>query len=281
MAFSIDTTTYDQEGANDAMAMSSSAAASRSDASRRLAQSLGWFSVGLGLAQLLVPNDVARLTGAQPTTDTRRLMRLLGLREVSAGLGILSGRRTAAWMRARVAGDVMDLALLTRLLANDSNRQGATAAAALAVAGVTALDALAAKQLSRGRRVAARLPEEPAMDDEKELATRTIRRAITINRSPAEVAAFWRANAHDDDALSECVRFVPAPGGRGTEVHLERTYEKPGRIAAIIAKVRHDDPAQYAFDELLALKQVLETGDIVISDAWINGPHRPHPAQPE
>jgi hypothetical protein len=29
------------------------------------------------------------------------------------------------------------------------------------------------------------------------------------------------------------------------------------------------------------LKQILETGDVVVSDAWINGPHKPHPAQPE
>jgi uncharacterized membrane protein len=108
-----------------------------------------------------------------------------------------------------------------------------------------------------------------------------VRRAITINRSPADVAAFWREYSSGDEALDECVRFVPAPGGRGTEVHLERTYEKAGAIAGIIARVRHDDPSQYVFDELFALKQILETGDVVISDAWINGPHKPHPAQPE
>jgi hypothetical protein len=110
---------------------------------------------------------------------------------------------------------------------------------------------------------------------------RKVRRAITINRAPADVAAFWREHASGDGALDEQVRFVPAPGGRGTEVHLERTYEKPGAIAGIIAKLRHDDPGQYVFDELFALKQILETGDVVISDAWINGPHKPHPAQPE
>jgi uncharacterized membrane protein len=183
-------------------------------------------------------------------------------------------------MRARVAGDVMDLALLTRVLSKDSGGRGATAAAAVAVAGVTALDLLAARQLSRGG-ADPRESGGTVTDGENDAATRRVRRAITVNRSPAEVAAFWRENAHDDEMLNECVRFIPAPGGRGTEVHLERTYEKPGRIATLIAKVRHDDPAQYAFDELLALKQVLETGDIVISDAWINGPHHPHPAQPE
>jgi hypothetical protein len=111
--------------------------------------------------------------------------------------------------------------------------------------------------------------------------TRTIRRAITISRTPEEVAAFWREHASNDKALDEHVRFVPAPGGRGTEVHLLRTYEKAGPIAAILAKVRHRDPGQLAFDELFALKQIIETGDIVVSDAWLNGPGAPHSAQPE
>jgi hypothetical protein len=249
---------------------------------QRLSSALGWFSLGLGLAQVVVPASVARLAGAEPTPDTLRLMRALGLREISSGAGILSGRRTEDWVRARVVGDLMDLALLARLLTDDGSARGKTVAATLAVAGVTALDALAATKLksrSVGARTGASRSDE--MDADTEQATRTIRRAITIRRSPEEVAAFWREHAAENDALAEQVRFVPAPGGRGTEVHLERTYEKPGKIAEIIGKIRHDDPAQYAFDELFALKQILETGDVVISDAWLNGPHKTHAAQPE
>lgn len=108
-----------------------------------------------------------------------------------------------------------------------------------------------------------------------------VRRAITINRSPEDVASFWRRHAQDapgDDAL---VRFIPAPGGRGTEVHLERSYTRPGRIASVIAAFRHELPDQKLFDELFALKQILETGDIVLSDAWVNGASSRHPAQPD
>jgi hypothetical protein len=252
------------------------------DGAERLASALGWFSLGLGLAQVVAPASVARLAGAQPTADTLRLMRALGLREISSGVGILSGHRTEDWMRARVAGDLMDLALLARVLTSDDSSRGNTVAASLAVAGVTALDAFAASKLksqSADARVGASRTAD--MDTDREVATRTIRRAITIRRSPEDVAAFWREHASENTALLEQVRFVPAPGGRGTEVHLERTYEKPGKIAEIIGKIRHDDPAQYAFDELFALKQILETGDVVISDAWLNGPHKLHPAQPE
>lgn len=251
------------------------------DGAHRLANALGWFSVGLGLAQVVMPASVARLVGAEPTPATLRLMRGLGLRELSAGVGILSGKKTDKWLRARVAGDMMDLALLGKVLADDSSDRSNALGSTLAVAGVTALDMLAAARLT-GERTGGRSQRRPldteaaARDD-----VRRIRRAITIARSPDEVAAFWKAHVPSDDALIEQVRFVAAPGGRGTEVHLERAYERPGPIARMIATLRHDDPAQYAFDELFALKQILETGDVVISDAWINGPHTPHPAQPE
>jgi len=241
---------------------------------QRLATALGWFSVGLGLAQVIMPSTVARLAGAEPTPGTLRLMRGLGLRELSAGVGILSGKKTEAWLRARVAGDMMDLALLGRVLADDSSDRMNTLVSTLAVAGVTALDMVAAAKLSENGR-------STAVGEVAPENVRRVRRAITIARSPEEVSAFWRQHVSDNDALNEQVRFVPAPGGRGTEVHLERTYEKSGAIAKIIAKLRHDDPAQYAFDELFSLKQILETGDVVTSDAWINGPHKPHPAQPE
>jgi len=106
------------------------------------------------------------------------------------------------------------------------------------------------------------------------------RRAITINRPPSEVEAFWRQYGGDEAARDETVRFIPAPGNRGTEVHLTRAYERPGRIASVIATFKHDNPSQREFDELFALKQILETGDTVTSDAWANNSAKPRPAQP-
>lgn len=246
------------------------------DGAARLARTLGWFSIGLGLAQAIIPNDVARLAGAEPTADTTRLMRALGLRELSSGIGILSGKQTDAWVRARVAGDLMDLALLGRVLTSDRADRGKTFAAGMAVLGVTVLDMMAAAKLGQSDNA-----RENMMKTDEASDTKQVRRAITINRPPSEVAAFWQTHAGDDDALMECVTFVPAPGNRGTEVHLSRTYEKPGAIASVLAKFRHDDPDQLMTDELSVLKQILETGDVLISDAWINGPHKTHPAQPE
>jgi uncharacterized membrane protein len=238
----------------------------------RLAYALGWFSIALGAAQVLAPKAVAKMIGAEPTDDKARLMRAMGLREISSGVGILSGKRTDAWVRARVAGDALDLAILGRTMATSPDR-GKTIAATVAVLGVTALDILAAERL--GTQSGSQTMEE---NEEK---VEHVRRAITIRKSPEEVAAFWREAGGDEAVQDETVRFVPAPGGRGTEVHLDRSYKKPGRIASVIKTLKHDNPDQQVFDELFALKQILETGDIVVSDAWQSGKSTPHPAQPD
>jgi hypothetical protein len=120
----------------------------KTNGSDTLSRALGWFSIGLGLAQLVAPARVARIAGAEPDTNTIRLMRALGAREFLSGVGILSGQHNAAWIRGRVAGDLMDLALLGRLMSRDDADRRMTGVATLAVAGVTALDVLAAKRTS-------------------------------------------------------------------------------------------------------------------------------------
>src|SRR5690606_35624708 len=81
----------------------------------RMATALGWFSIGLGIAELVAPGRVARLIGLDdPEGRTLNLVRLMGLREIGAGLGILGNDRTPGWLWARVAGDALDVALLAR-----------------------------------------------------------------------------------------------------------------------------------------------------------------------
>src|SRR5947209_15646940 len=57
---------------------------------QQVARGLGWFSIGLGLAELLMPRVVSKLVGTRGTN--KDLIRLLGLRELSHGLTILMGR---------------------------------------------------------------------------------------------------------------------------------------------------------------------------------------------
>jgi len=75
------------------------------------------------------------------------------------------------------------------------------------------------------------------------------------------------------------VRFSEAPGGRGTEVQVELKYAPPGgAIGKAFAMLFGEEPTQQIGGDLRRLKQVLETGEVLHSDASI---HRgPHPARP-
>lgn len=98
---------------------------------------LGVFSLGLGLAEVLAQERVARWTGVR----NRTLLRAYGLREIIAGVGILTDPQPAPWLWSRVMGDMLDLGTLgvayARSSAHDRNR---ASQAAIAVAAVTALD---------------------------------------------------------------------------------------------------------------------------------------------
>ncbi|MEO5741513.1 MAG: hypothetical protein ABIS29_13055, partial [Vicinamibacterales bacterium] len=86
--------------------------------------------------------------------------------------------------------------------------------------------------------------------------------AVTI-KAPLEVVESawikWCATGHAKLHSDYAIRFEPAPGARGTEVHLSGGGS-PGTIR----------------EELRRFKQLLETGDISISD----GPGLSRPAQP-
>ncbi|MEA2702071.1 MAG: hypothetical protein QOD63_16 [Actinomycetota bacterium] len=78
----------------------------------RLPRGLGWFGVGLGIAQLAAPDVVNCLIGVQPTEDNRRILRASGKKELAAGLKILTkGEPSVKWL-AKVAGYPPDPAQL-------------------------------------------------------------------------------------------------------------------------------------------------------------------------
>ena len=114
---------------------------------RKTARFLGWFSIGLGLTELFATEELAHFLGTKNRTG---VLRLFGLRELAAGLGILlQPRHLPFWLWARVVGDAMDLAALG--LAAPDNRQSANVLASIgAVAGVTALDLYTAEELTVG-----------------------------------------------------------------------------------------------------------------------------------
>jgi uncharacterized membrane protein len=301
------------------------------DAERR-ARGLGWFSIGLGLAQIGAPRSVARLIGVRDDDETRNTMFAIGLREITSGLGILSSSRPTGWVWSRVGGDLMDLALLGRSM-NDCNDKSRVAAATAAVAGVTVVDFLTGSQLSKQGNGTERTNGAAATQQRRSPASGVhVTHTITIKRPRHEVYGFWhnfenlpRFMAHlesvqvldnnrsrwkakapagmtveweaetVEDRPNELiawrslpdaqipnsgrVRFQDAPGNRGTEVHVELRYQPPGgKIGALIAKLFGEEPKQQVKGDLRRFKQVMETGEIVHSDASIHA--GTHPAQP-
>ncbi len=62
---------------------------------QRRARGLGWFSIGLGLAEIGAPRSLARLIGISDDDETRNTMFALGLREITSGIGILASPRVS------------------------------------------------------------------------------------------------------------------------------------------------------------------------------------------
>jgi len=63
------------------------------------------------------------------------------------------------------------------------------------------------------------------------------------------------------------VRFRPAPHGRGTEVHVEMSYEAPGGVvAAAVAQVFGQGPDVEIREDLRRFKQSVEAGEVATGD---------------
>ena len=151
------------------------------DAAESLERGLGWFSVGLGGVAVAAPRLVCWLSGLRSPT----LMRLVGTRELAAGIGILTQRDRAPWLWSRVVGDAFDLAALAVALGG-RGRRGRAAVALAAVAAVTALDVLAAVRLT-GSRAGRTVPGAGGQIDIY------LERSIAVSKSPEECYRFWRS----------------------------------------------------------------------------------------
>lgn len=101
-----------------------------------LARGLGWFSIGLGLAELLGARRIARGLGME---GREALLRAYGAREIASGIMSLSIDHEAG-IAGRVLGDVVDVATLATARRGDNVKRGNVDLAIAAVVGVTILD---------------------------------------------------------------------------------------------------------------------------------------------
>jgi uncharacterized membrane protein len=274
-----------------------------------LSTALGIFSLALGSAQVVTPDGLSRLVGVQGGTPVvQTAQRLLGVREIVQGSGILASSHPRGWVWSRVAGDVLDVGLFVaaaRTTGRDRTRIAVTLAA---LTGVGVADLVAALRPAEGR-------GDHAL---------TARASITVNKAPDEVYRRWRDleslptfMAHlrsvrvdsaryshwvaeapvgtvqwDAEIVEDrpgeqlswrsvdgadvdnhgAVRFRAAPGGRGTEVHADLSYRPPGgRAGRAFAALLGEEPDQQLRDDLRRFKQILEVGEIVRSEGSPSG----------
>ena len=102
-----------------------------------LARGLAWFGIGLGLWEALAPAQVARAAGLE---GHEGVIQAYGFREIGSGILILSSRAPEERLGVRVAGDLLDGALLGVGLLGDNPKRRNTLLATLAVAPVVAGD---------------------------------------------------------------------------------------------------------------------------------------------
>ncbi|HEY4427527.1 MAG TPA: SRPBCC family protein [Solirubrobacteraceae bacterium] len=283
---------------------------------RRLADLLGWASIGLGVPQVSTPRSFDRAIGVVPDREARAWTFLVGLRELGAAASILVIEQPhpvrSVW--GRVAGDAMDLTLLARSWRSRRESPGRLGAAIGAVVVIGAIDTYTAVQLQRSARgdgeeggkmkvkaaITVDRPREEVysywrqlenlpsfMDHLQSVSALGDRRsrwkvnapagrsveweAETTEERPGELIA-WRSVPGSDVGTRGAVRFQDAPGGRGTEVHVELEYDAPGgSVGAIVAKLFGEEPHQQVRDDLRRFKQVIETGEVVRSEASPEG----------
>ena len=111
-----------------------------------VARGLGWFSIGLGLAEVLAARAVTRGLGME---GNEQLVQAYGLREIATGIGILSSDQPAPWIWGRVGGDALDMATLATGMQQDNPKKENVELALVAVAGVTALDVVCGASFAR------------------------------------------------------------------------------------------------------------------------------------
>jgi uncharacterized membrane protein len=288
----------------------------------QLAVGLGWFSIGLGLAELAAPDAVARFIGLRDNSTSRATLRAYGAREIGTGVAILMQPENPTWLWSRVGGDVLDLASLASAARREDADQQRLGGAAAAVIGVAALDVICARQLSarhsdastRARRAEGiqvervttvsrpiedvyrfwknfenfprfmrHLESVQVTGDRRSrwcatgpAGTRVEWDAETIRDDENEWIA-WRSLEGSDVQNSGSVRFTAAPGARGTEVRVQLQYSPPGgALGRSVAWLFGEEPDQQVHEDLHRFKQLLETGEIPLSE----GPGLWRAAQP-
>ncbi len=316
---------------------------------RTLARGLGVFSLGLGIYQLVAPRAFTQLIGIHPERDAKTATRAVGARELGAAAGLLASPKRVGFMWLRVAGDVMDLALLRRAMSSRATRPDRAGAAFASAVGITAVDLVGTFLVTReaqrngrgngngngalgiGAPAATKVGALPGGGSRRVVRTITVerprgdvyghwrdftnlpgfmhhleevrvldgdgRRSHWRARAPLGMAVEWEAEMTEDIpeeriawrsiegsqvANAGVVSFSRGSDGRGTVVRVELEYDPPGGpLGVAIARLTGEEPDTQTAADLRRFKQLMETGEVVVTDATIGGRRlRQRPARP-
>jgi uncharacterized membrane protein len=286
------------------------------ETTERLAIGLGLFSVGLGLAELLAPRAVGRLIGmpdasstvlrsfgareigsglailSQPDRATWLWSRVGGdavdLSYLATGLANENGNATRVGLAMAAVAGVTALDVATAQQLQKTGRRPASERA-VRVEEVTTINRNVHdvyefwRQFENFPRFMRHLESVERLDD---------RRTRWRAKAPAGMTVEWEAETLEDRTdewiawrslpgsqvdNSGSVRFTPAPGARGTEVRVQLQYTPPaGPLGRSLAWLFGEEPEIQIKDDLRRFKQLMETGEIPISD----GPALWRAAQP-
>ena len=112
----------------------------------RLIQGIGWISVAMGFAAL-APAWASRLFGLG---HRPRLMRAIGARDLVIGLGLLSGRRRARWLRIQALACAVDATFVALSLRSGAVATGRGVAWLVFAVGSGVFGWLQARQMAQG-----------------------------------------------------------------------------------------------------------------------------------
>ncbi len=114
-----------------------------------LSRFLGLFSLALGAMEVAIPRTLVRGLGLR---GGPWLIRAFGLREIAAGLTILTQPDSVIGPSSRVGGDILDIAVLAEAVSRRNPNRDAAEFALVMVLGVTGLDILCTSLLVTGER---------------------------------------------------------------------------------------------------------------------------------
>jgi hypothetical protein len=109
-----------------------------------MARALGWFSIGLGIVELVAPRSITRALGME---GREGLVRACGVREIGHGVLSLSvDKQVGLW--SRVAGDGLDIAVVMSEMRPDNPKRDNVGLALAMLLGITLIDVVGAQAVT-------------------------------------------------------------------------------------------------------------------------------------